>query len=182
MLRPAESELRSDRQYILRPDSLNLPCIYSTFHFEYLLVLSRFCFDMIYILPYIFVYYLFIVSPLWLDVSTQSVSISRVIYKELNVCHFDYPAFAVLEGWDHVNRFNHTSCIAVVTQTDHPKSVRKCCVIEDVVGFLMLSFVLTFEFSVGRRSFVIGLSQISFLYSKLAVFRFVALRMGGFFE
>ena len=28
----------------LRPDSLNLPCLYSTFHLEYPLVLSRFCF------------------------------------------------------------------------------------------------------------------------------------------
>ena len=29
---------------LLRPDSSNLPCLYSTFHLEYLLVLSRFCF------------------------------------------------------------------------------------------------------------------------------------------
>ena len=28
---------------LLRPDSSNLPCIYSTFHLEYPLVLSRFC-------------------------------------------------------------------------------------------------------------------------------------------
>ena len=29
---------------LLRPDSWNLPCLYSTFHLEYPLVLSRFCF------------------------------------------------------------------------------------------------------------------------------------------
>ena len=29
---------------LLRPDSSNLPCLYSTFHIEYPLVLSRFCF------------------------------------------------------------------------------------------------------------------------------------------
>ena len=28
---------------LLRPNSSNLPCLYSTFHFEYPLVLSRFC-------------------------------------------------------------------------------------------------------------------------------------------
>ena len=31
---------------LLRPNSLNLPCLYSTFHLEYPLVLSRFCFGM----------------------------------------------------------------------------------------------------------------------------------------
>ena len=31
---------------LLRPNSSNLPCLYSTFHLEYPLVLSRFCFDM----------------------------------------------------------------------------------------------------------------------------------------
>ena len=29
---------------LLRPNSSNLPCLYSTFHLEYPLVLSRFCF------------------------------------------------------------------------------------------------------------------------------------------
>ena len=31
---------------LLRPDSSNLPCLYSTFYLEYPLVLSRFCFGM----------------------------------------------------------------------------------------------------------------------------------------
>ena len=33
---------------LLRPDSSNLPCLYSTFHLEYPLVLSRFCYNMTY--------------------------------------------------------------------------------------------------------------------------------------
>ena len=33
---------------LLRPNSSNLPCLYSTFHLEYPLVLSRFCFHDIY--------------------------------------------------------------------------------------------------------------------------------------
>ena len=32
---------------LLRPNSSNLPCLYSTFHLEYPLVLSRFCFKTI---------------------------------------------------------------------------------------------------------------------------------------
>ena len=51
----------------------------------------------------------------------------------------------------------------VVTQTDHPKSVRNRCVVE-VIG---LRFVLSrgIELSVGIVAFVIGLSQISFFSS-----------------
>ena len=33
---------------LLRPNSSNLPCLYSTFHLEYPLVLSRFCFNLTY--------------------------------------------------------------------------------------------------------------------------------------
>ena len=40
---------------LLRPDSSNLPCLYSTFHLEYPLVLSRFCFSNIYV-PSVFCY------------------------------------------------------------------------------------------------------------------------------
>ena len=32
---------------LLRPDSSNLPCLYSTFHLEYPLILSRFCLEKI---------------------------------------------------------------------------------------------------------------------------------------
>ena len=49
--------------------------------------------------------------------------------------------------------------MAVVTQTDRPKSVRNHCVIK--------VFVLSIgrEFSVGIGAFVIGLSQISYFSS-----------------
>ena len=36
---------------LLRPNSSNFPCLHSTFHIEYLLVLSRFCFSRIFHLP-----------------------------------------------------------------------------------------------------------------------------------
>ena len=48
----------------------------------------------------------------------------------LNVCTFDYTAVAGSGKVGPVNRFNHTSWVAVVTLTDRPKSVRNRCVIE----------------------------------------------------
>ena len=63
---------------------------------------------------------------------------------------------------DPINRFSHPSWMAVVTQTDRPKSVRNCCVIEHFVG--VFAPALRFQFSVGIRDFVIGVSQISSLY------------------
>ena len=36
---------------LLRPNSSNLPCLYSTFHLEYPLVLSRFCYNNIPVHP-----------------------------------------------------------------------------------------------------------------------------------
>ena len=43
-----------------------------------------------------FVYHIFMTSPLWLAVGPQSIIISRIIYKLLNLCPFDYMAFAVI--------------------------------------------------------------------------------------
>ena len=34
------------------------------------------------------------------------------------------------EGWDPLNQFNHTSWVAIVTQTERPKSVCNRCVIK----------------------------------------------------
>ena len=44
------------------------------------------------------------------------------------------------KDWDTVNRFNHTSYVAVVTctPTDHPKSVRNRCAIEVFGGIFVL--------------------------------------------
>ena len=55
---------------------------------------------------------------------------------------------------------NHTSWVAVVTPTDHPKSVRNRCLIELFVALFVLPFC-PFDISVGKGAFVIGLSQIS---------------------
>ena len=57
------------------------------------------------------------------------------------------------------NRFNHTSCVAVVTPIYRPKSVRNRCVTEVYGGGFFLSF--WFLFSVSVRAFVIGLSHVS---------------------
>ena len=69
------------------------------------------------------------------------------------------------EGWDPVNRLNHTSWVAIVTPTDHPKSLRYWCVIEVYGGVFVLSCCFFFGFSVGVGAFVIGLSQISSFFS-----------------
>ena len=50
--------------------------------------------------------------------------------------------------------------MAVVTQTDRPKSVRNRCVIEVFGGVFVLSHCFL-DFSVGVGAFFIGLSQIS---------------------
>ena len=46
------------------------------------------------------------------------VFIRRLIYKILNVCPFDYTAVAGSGQFGPVNQVNHTSWMAVVTQTD----------------------------------------------------------------
>ena len=49
--------------------------------------------------------------------------------------------FKYLQGevWDPVNRFNHTSRVAIVTLTDRPKSVCNRCVIEVFDDVFVLS-------------------------------------------
>ena len=64
------------------------------------------------------------------------------------------------KGWDPLNRFNHTKWVAIVTQTDRPKSLRDRCVIEVFGGFRVL-WSCFLDFSVDVGAFVIGLSQIS---------------------
>ena len=98
------------------------------------------------------------------------VYIRRFIYKFLNVRPFDYTAVAGSGKVGPVNQVNHTSWVAVVTPTDRPKSVRNRCVIELFVALFVLS-LCPFDISVGVLAFVIGLSQISsiFSYSKYAL-------------
>ena len=55
--------------------------------------------------------------------------------------------FGLWEGWAPANRLNYTSWIAAITQIDRPKSFD------------------SFEFSFGIETFVMGLSQISSLFS-----------------
>ena len=88
------------------------------------------------------------------------------LYKEDYLQIFNFVSFYLhsfcdkWEGWDPVNRLNHTSWMAIITPTDRPKSVRNRCVIEDFGGaFVLLRCFL--DFSVGVGAFVIGLRQIS---------------------
>ena len=64
------------------------------------------------------------------------------------------------EGWALVNRFNHTSGVAVVNPTDRPKSVRNRCVVE-VFGRVFVFSRCFLNLSLGVRAFVIELSPIS---------------------
>ena len=76
------------------------------------------------------------------------------------MCSFDYTAVARSGKVGPVNRFNHTSWMAVVTPTDRPKSVRNRCVIELFVELFVLSHY-PFGISVGALAIVIGQIQIS---------------------
>ena len=66
------------------------------------------------------------------------------------------------EGWAR-KPVNHTSSVAVVTQTDRPKSARNLCVIESLWRYLCCYY--PFDISFGIRDFVIGLSQIHLFLS-----------------
>ena len=55
---------------------------------------------------------------------------------------------------------NHTSWMALVTQTDRPKSVRYRRLIEFFCGVVCV-VTCPFDISVGVGAFVIGLGQIS---------------------
>ena len=79
-------------------------------------------------------------------------------------CPFDYTAVAGSGKDGPVNQVNHTSWVAVDTPTDRHKSVRNRCVVALFVTLFVLSF-RPFDISVGVWAFVIGLSQISSLFS-----------------
>ena len=57
-------------------------------------------------------------------------------------------------GRDPVKRLNHARLVAVVTQTECPRSVGSRCVIE-VFGNVFVSPRCFLDFSVGVRAFVI---------------------------
>ena len=96
-----------------------------------------FCSVYIYSCYIIFIIYtlrvsIFMTSPL-------GVAVVCCLYKEvylqiLNVCPFDYTAVARSGKVGPVNQVIHTSWVAVVTQTDRPKSVRHRCIIELFCG------------------------------------------------
>ena len=107
---------------------------------------------------YLYFYDLSTCDGCWFIVYT---CIRRFIHKFLNGCPFDYTAVAGRFGPKLVN---HASWVAEVTPTDRPKSIHNRCVIELFVELFVLSFC-PFDISAGKGAFVIGLSQISSLFS-----------------
>ena len=57
------------------------------------------------------------------------------LYKE--ECLYDCTTVAAVWKVWPVNQVNHTSCMDVVTPTDHPKSVRNRFVVEHFCGVLL---------------------------------------------
>ena len=91
------------------------------------------------------------------------------LYKEVNLQIFKWVFFwlhGCCEKWEVWARkpVNHTSLVAVVTPTDHPKLVRNRWVIDLFVALLVLS-LWPFDISAGVGAFVIGLSKISSFFS-----------------
>ena len=79
----------------------------------------------------------------------------------MHILVLDYTAVAVSGKVVPVKPVNHTILVAVVTQTDRPKSVCNRCVIE---LFVVLS-LCPFDISAGVGACVKGLSQISSFFS-----------------
>ena len=95
----------------------------------------------------------------------SSAFIRRIIYTFLNVCSFDYWAFAVSgKVGIPVNRFNPISLVTIFIPTGRPKSVRDRCVIE-FFGCVVVFSRSFLGFSVGVWAFVIGQSQISSFFT-----------------
>ena len=87
----------------------------------------------------------------------ESYKIIFVLQTIFVSCSFDYTTVVVIgKVGTPLTQFNHNSRVTVVTPTDHPKSVRNCCVIEVFGGVFVLW--IGFQFSVGIRVFAIGLS------------------------
>ena len=93
---------------------------------------TKYIFDIYFLLTMLLVYwFLFPLRLVWLLVCC--------LYKEAYLQIFKCVSFwlhgccGVWEGGP-VNQINHTSWVAVVTQTDRPKSVRNCCLIELFCG------------------------------------------------
>ena len=82
----------------------------------------------------------------------KSLGTSFLLNSYLNYC------FGEWEGWDPVNRFNHTSWVAIATPTDCPKSVQNRNVIGVFVDVLYRHVAL--DFSVGEGSFDTGLIHL----------------------
>ena len=84
------------------------------------------------------------------------------------------------EGWEPVIQVNHFSLVPIVSQTDSPKSVRNCCVIEISVVFFLCCHVALLCFSVGVGAFMIGLSRITSIFTCLLSMMLVDVWAGSY--
>ena len=76
----------------------------------------------------------FMASPLWLAVDPRSLY--GGLFTNVYVSFWLHSFSGLWECWDPINRFNHSSFVAVVTPTNRPKSVRNHSLIEVLGGVL----------------------------------------------
>ena len=96
--------------------------------------MSLYIFDILFLSPYMCnnFYGLCAFVSCWF-----SAFIRMIIYKFLNVCPFDYTAFAVSgKVGIPLTSLTTSNWVAIFTPTDRHKSVRNRCVIEVLVAFL----------------------------------------------
>ena len=86
------------------------------------------------ILLYMFVYHIFMTSPLWLPVGP--VSIRRIIFKKFKCVLLITRLLRLVGRLGSGKPVKHTSWVAIVTPNDRYKSVRNRCVIQVLVKFL----------------------------------------------
>ena len=134
---------------LLRPNFSNLPCLYSTFHFEYPLVLSRFC-----LWCYIIHYVLF--SRIR---STWVVNFCVFVRWLCSFCD-------EWEGWPCKTGKAH--------QLDGHKLVCNRCVIELIDDDFLLSLCFSFKSFVGVRDFtwVRSLSFSEYYYRNMMLYKY----------
>ena len=145
-----------------RPKSVRNRCVYNwSFRWRSCVVTLLFCF----VINEGFYIYLFLQTLLfgWLLVLGLYEEDYLDIFKRASFRLTQL--FRLVEGWNPVNQFNHTSLMAVVT--NWPMSVRNRCVIEHFGCVFVLSFwfFLGGGYPISVGDYIIGPFQISSFFS-----------------